>query len=149
MDRQRNWTILLLVLSLALPATGSAQTAQDLRELIEAQQQQIEEQARQFEEMRQRLEELEAAEAKTRATAKAAANQTTELADQATVTSGTPKIERVISGQINRAVNVGAGGNRTKVYNVDNDNSSSRLRFIGKGRPNETVGVGSVLEVEI
>lgn len=142
-----------IVAILAVTTLGSqpvlAQTAEELRALIEAQQQQMEEQARQLEEMRQRLEELAAAEAETRATAEAAASQAAELADEDLVSSGTSRIELAISGQINRAINVGADGNRTKVYNVDNDNSSSRLRFVGTGRPNETVTVGTVLEVEL
>lgn len=143
--------VLLLVSSVAFltPSLASAQSAAELRELIEEQQRQMEEQAQRLEAMQERLEELEVEQAATRETAETAASTAESVAAEPLVTSGTSKVELAISGQINRMANIGYDGDKTKYYNVDNDNSSSRLRFVGTGRPNEEVTIGSVLEIEI
>ena len=47
-------------------------------------------------------------------------------------TTGTDQVRLEISGQINRGVLLTDDGDRNDVFFVDNDNSSSRVRFVGK-----------------
>lgn len=61
--------------------------------------------------------------------------------------SGNKNVRLYISGQINRALLMADDGDNTDVFHVDNDNSSSRFRFVGEaGQGNVTAG--AVLEVE-
>lgn len=138
--------LLLAGIATTLPGVAGAQSIEELRDLIEAQQQRMEEQAAEMERMREQLEALEAEQAATRETAESAKTRADELGEEPLIRSGTDRVEIEISGQINRMVNVGADGENTKVYNVDNDNSSTRLRFVGRARPNEVITVGTRFE---
>lgn len=126
-----------------------AQTAAELRELIELQRQQLEEQARQLELMEQRLQEIEAESEVVRETAEEAERVAREAAERPVVASGGTGIELTLSGQINRMLTVGNDGDSTKLYHVDNVNSSSRLRVVGSARPTEAVRVGTNFEFEM
>jgi predicted porin len=65
------------------------------------------------------------------------------------VISGNDQIRVSISGQVNRAVLVSEDGDQTKLFFVDNDNSSSRVHIEGEGEINEDLSAGAVLEVEL
>jgi predicted porin len=69
-------------------------------------------------------------------------------ASAAEVSSGNDDITLTLSGQINRGVLYADDGAETAVLNVDNDNSSTRVRFVGVGRYNEDITVGTVFEVQ-
>ena len=64
-------------------------------------------------------------------------------------TTGTDQVRLEISGQINRGVLLTDDGDRNDVFFVDNDNSSSRVRFVGKADLTDDVTIGSVIEVQI
>jgi hypothetical protein len=66
----------------------------------------------------------------------------------AEVKSGNDKISLAISGQINRAVLWADDGDEDEIFHVDNDNSSTRVRFIGKGQFSENFSVGTQMEVQ-
>jgi len=57
-------------------------------------------------------------------------------------------VEVKLSGQVNRAVMWADNGNDSEVFNVDNDNSSTRFRFTGSEEVNDSVKVGVVWENE-
>ena len=57
-------------------------------------------------------------------------------------------VEVKLSGQINRAVMWADNGKDSEVFNVDNDNSSTRFRFTGSEEVNDSVKVGVVWENE-
>ncbi len=151
--RARTGSLVLAALALtaaaALPAAGRAQTAAELRELIELQRQQLEQQARQLELMEQRLEELEASSEAMQAAADAARRRADELEEVPMMRSGGTGVELALSGQINRMLTAGYDGDKTKLYNVDNINSGSRLRVVGSARPAEAVRVGTNFEFEM
>jgi hypothetical protein len=126
-----------------------AQSAAELRELIELQRQQLEEQARQLELMEERLRALEAEGEVVRETAEEAERVASEARERPTIVSGGTGIELALSGQINRMLTTGYDGDRTKLYQVDNANSSSRLRVVGSARPTEAVRVGTTFEFEM
>jgi len=57
-------------------------------------------------------------------------------------------LEVKLSGQINRAIMWADNGNDSEVFNVDNDNSSTRFRFTGSEQVSDSVNVGVVWENE-
>ncbi len=63
------------------------------------------------------------------------------------VKSGSKNVRLNISGQINRGVLIANDGDNTDVFHVDNDNSSSRFRFVGEADLDK-VTAGTVLEAE-
>jgi len=126
-----------------------AQTAAELRELIEVQRQQIEEQARQLQLLEERLEDLEARTIEVDEPPPPTVLPQPAVAEEARVRSGDTGVSLAISGQINRMLTVGSDGDRTKLYHVDNVNSSSRLRVVGSARPAEAVRVGTNFEFEM
>ena len=64
------------------------------------------------------------------------------------VRSGKDSIKLTPSGQVNRGVLIADDGNNTHAFHVDNDNSSTRMCFVGKGNFNEDVSVGTQIEVQ-
>lgn len=64
------------------------------------------------------------------------------------VKSGNDKVSLALSGQINRAVLYADDGDEDEVFYVDNDNSSTRVRFIGKGQFSDNFSVGTQMEVQ-
>jgi hypothetical protein len=64
------------------------------------------------------------------------------------VNSGNDKVSLALSGQINRAVLYADDGTDEEFFHVDNDNSSTRFRLIGKGTFSENFSVGTQMEVQ-
>lgn len=67
----------------------------------------------------------------------------------AAVSSGADRVKVSISGQVDRMEIYGNDGKSSSVRNVDNNISSSRLRFVGEGRINATTSGGFNLETQI
>ncbi len=65
------------------------------------------------------------------------------------VASGDTGIRLQLSGQVNRGVLFTDDGEQTDTFFVDNDNSSTRLRFTGEGDLNDRTTVGVNIEVQI
>ncbi len=59
------------------------------------------------------------------------------------------KASLTMSGQVNRAFLIADDGNDTEVFHVDNDNSSTRIRWVGKGKVTETFDAGMLIEVQL
>jgi len=140
---------LLVAGSLLVATPAPAQTVEELRELIELQRQQIEQQARQLEVLEGRLDELEAQAIDVEEPPPATVLPPSVVAEEARVRSGDTGVSLAISGQINRMVTVADDGDDTKVFSVDNTNSSSRIRFVGTASPTEEITVGTLLEAEL
>lgn len=68
--------------------------------------------------------------------------------EPAEVTSGNGNIKLSVSGQVNRALLYVDDGADEQFFNVDNDNSSTRLRFVGSGSYNEAISAGTIIEVQ-
>jgi len=64
----------------------------------------------------------------------------------APVSSGGDRVKLSISGQVDRALLYGNDGKASNLRNVDNNVSSTRLRFVGEGRVTDTMTGGSNLE---
>jgi hypothetical protein len=135
--------------AVALAPPAVAQDAEDLRQLIELQRQQLETQQQQLEAMERRLEELEQDSFREEFLQGIEPPTPPVIAEGARVTSGETGIDLAISGQVNRMVTLADDGDKTKLYNVDNDNSSSRIRFVGRGRTDGGLVVGSLIEAQL
>ena len=67
----------------------------------------------------------------------------------AEVSSGNDAVSLTLSGQVNRGLLYADDGTNSNVAHVDNDNSSTRFRMIGKGTLNEDITVGTQIEVQM
>jgi len=105
--------------------TAAAQTVEDLR--------------RQIEELNKRIDQVEE---------RTKASNSASSAKVGKVSSGNSKIKLELSGQVNRGLLFVDNGDTSEVFHVDNDNSSTRIRFIGKGQFNDDVTVGTQIEVQ-
>jgi predicted porin/outer membrane murein-binding lipoprotein Lpp len=107
---------------------GSAQTLDELKAQVR--------------EMSKRLQELEAKQ-----------EQLEEKADEVgvdtrNVISGKQGVKLTVSGQVNRGLLYVDNGDKDDLFHVDNDNSSTRVRFVGVGALTEDITVGSQIEVQ-
>ena len=62
---------------------------------------------------------------------------------------GRKRIELTVSGQVNRAIRYANDGTNDQIQHVDNDNSGTRVRWVGKGRLNEDISAGTVIEFNV
>ncbi len=130
-------TAMALVLGLTHMQPALAGTADELRLLRQ-----------QLAEMAKRMEVLEAKLAETAKQAEETAERMPQAAPQRVVTSGIDGVKLSISGQVNRGVLFADNGDDSEVFHVDNDNSSTRIRFIGQGQLTEDFSVGTQIEVQ-
>lgn len=70
------------------------------------------------------------------------------VATSTPVSSGSEKVKLSISGQVNRGLLYADDGTQGDLHHVDNDASSTRIRFIGEAKPNEKLTVGAAMEVQ-
>ena len=64
------------------------------------------------------------------------------------VSSGNTGVNLSLSGQVNRGLLFYDDGEKTDLRNVDNDNSSTRVRFVGKANFDEDISLGTNIEVQ-
>lgn len=128
------------VLGACMVASGPALAQDDPR--VDALQRQIEELQRQLDELRGEVREV-------RRLPPPPAPAPAPADGEPVVTSGNREVTLAISGQINRAMNFANDGKSTKYYNVDNDASNSRVRFVGTGDVTDDVTLGTKIEVAI
>ncbi len=122
--------------------------------MIEQMQRKQKEMERRFAEMQAKAQQAEQSAQKAEAVAvkaKTAASETKQATqtDRTTVTNANERISVEISGQVDRMITVSNDGQSTDVFQVDNDNSSTRGRLVGKGKINDQMSLGAELEVEL
>lgn len=151
MARKQLATALLAGVGLTALAGGPASAQnrdvqrqiEDLRRLVERQQQTIGE-------LQRRLEELQGEQAQTKARVEEGAEQARQkIVSQPLVQSGSPRVQVAITGQISRLLNVADDGRSTKAYFVDNNNSVSRLRLTGTAEVTERFTIGTNIELAV
>jgi hypothetical protein len=135
-----------------LLAAGDA-GAQSIEETLREMQAIIAAQQRQLQTLQQEVEALKAANTELRTTVTATEESVDVLEEtvgtEPLVTSGTPKVQLSVSGQINRAFNVADDGESTDYYFVDNDVSNSRVRFQGTGDVGDGTTLGTTIELAV
>jgi len=159
-------TLLLVVEPIYASAVSVQDTAADtgkierLEQVIVVQQQQIEVLQQQVRQLMEAVAgaQIEAQEAKAMAkdverrdsmgeTAKADDMQ--PPVEKIITSGGGDRVRLAISGQVNRAVNVVDDGKSTESYFVDNDNSESRVNFVGTAKIDEDLTLASRIELTI
>ena len=127
-----------------------ADTIDELKQIIQQQQQALEA-------LQKRVEALD----QTTATLSAQAPVSATPEEQRTlglpeprdaagvISSGQDRIKLSISGQINRAALVTDDGQEKDYFFVDNDNSSTRFRFIGAGQVTDDFSIETALEMQV
>jgi predicted porin len=143
--------IALSLIALALPAFAENTAAvNELKQVIETQQKQLNTLQEQLAEQGKLIQQLlakepaPAAKVETEGTIAASAAPKDKL-----VTSGEDRVKLSISGHVSRAVNVVDDGKESEAYFVDNDNSESRVNFVGTAKINEDLTLGSRIELTI
>ena len=125
---------------------ADAETLDRLERLIQQQQAQIEAQRKAIEDLKRQVEGLQAAPPPAAAPVAAAAEPA--AAEKLTVTTGTPKVNLQLYGQVNRGVLVVDDGEKTRGHQVDNDASSTRIGLQGAANPGGELEIGTRVEVQ-
>jgi hypothetical protein len=132
-------------LTLGQPAwsqsASDAATIEELRRIIQQQQQQLETLMKRVDELDQTTAEI---------TAQPAYADTAEALhkEPKVVASGQDRVKLSISGQVNRAFLATDDGDERDYFFVDNDNSSTRFRFVGVGQVTDDFSIGTALELQ-
>ncbi len=129
----RKWMALPLIVAMALVSgagatPGSAQTLDELKA-------QILEMSRRLQELEVKQEQLEQ-------------NADEIGVDTRNVISGKQGVKLTVSGQVNRGLLYVNNGDQDDIFHVDNDNSSTRVRFVGTGVLTDDITIGSQIEVQ-
>ena len=133
---------ILITFNVSMAQTDAA-TLAELRQIIAQQQQQLEVQARTLDTLQQQVQAL------SDNTDTASGEQAPVIKEQAKVTrSGQEKVKLTVSGQVNRGLLLIDDGEKTETFNVDNDNSSTRVRFTGAAKVTDDVSLGTQIEVQ-
>jgi len=136
------------------------ETVEELRRVIDAQQQQIETQQKQLDAQKQLLRNLQrqmeslADQTKTAVQVPAPAPHGpyhAPIADHENLvtTTAEERVKLSLSGWVNRAVNIVDDGKDTDAYFVDNDNAESRVNFAGTAKVTDDLTLGGMIELTI
>ena len=151
--------LLAFQLPFAAPAFAAggvdAETVARLEGLIKAQQQQLEMQQQQLQALQQQVGQFKQTVTETQAQAKEAKAVADEMKVanldpvKKPLTSGSEKVKLVLSGQINRAMNIVDDGDTTEAYFVDSDASNSKFRLVGTVKIDDDLTIGTRLELAL
>lgn len=130
----------------AKQVTVDSQVLEQLQKLVADQQKQLDSLQNQVHQFQQTATQAQAQAQEAKSVAEEA-KTTAEAPAAKTVISGQDRVSLTVSGQIDRAMNVVDDGDNTDAYFVDNNNSNSRLRFIGKAGIDEDLTLGSRFEI--
>jgi cell division protein FtsL len=165
--KRKNRTLMVAMLVAAQPLFTGIAAAEPVtvdRALLEKLQQVIEQQQQQLDALKQQMNALssatataqdQAAEASSRAKEAVQTARKAETVAQAApaeskvVHSGKKGVKLVVSGQVNRALNLTDDGDKTKLYNVDNDNSNTRIRLVGTAKATDDLTLGTRWEYAV
>ena len=157
------FVVLLLATQVLFVSTAVAQDTgkmQELMSVIETQQEKLEMQQKQLNEQMQLMQELQSQvenlvrdnkhigrEVPLHVERERSSWQDSKVGK--VVTSGEERVNLSISGMVNRAINVVDDGKHTDAYYVDNDNSESRVNFVGTAKTDDDLTLGTRIELTI
>ena len=146
-----------LLLAFQLPFAGTAfsaggavdaKTVERLENLIKAQQQQLELLQQEVAELKKTTADVQTQARAAKAVADEVKTASLDPVKKA-VTSGSDKVKLVISGQLNRAMNIVDDGDNTEAYFVDSDASNSRFRLVGTVNVDDDLTLGTRMEIAV
>lgn len=134
----------------AASAAGSvdAETVARLEKLIQAQQQQLQVQQQQLQDLQQQVSQLKPAGTADQTQSAETKTANLEPTDKGVI-SGSDKVKLVLSGQINRAINVVDDGDSTEAYFVDSAASNSKFRLVGTAELPDDLTLGLRMEIAV
>ena len=150
----RCWAALMFIAGIYLLISGPAMALDEaminrMAEVIQKQQAQIEAQARAIAALQKQVSTINDTAVKE---AKAAANaqvvKTSDIPPDVVRNQNGDKVALKIYGHANRAFLFADDGDSSDYYFVDNDNSSSRMGFLGEARVNDDITIGTRMEFE-
>ena len=134
-----------------MPALAEDSTdIHELKRVIQTQQKQLDTLQQQLAEQGKLIQQLLAKDPAP--TAKTGAKESVAVSHakkDKVVTSGEDRVKLSISGHVSRAVNLIDDGKETEAYFVDNDNSESRVNFVGTAKVNDDLSLGTRIELAI
>lgn len=159
-ERENMWnvfiTIFVFVLCILCNTTLEANSSdhwelKKLQEIIKHQQEELDKQA---EQIKKQAELLKTLQIKIEQMQKDNKEQKTTTATNTfpsaqILTSSNERLKVILSGQVNRAVNVVSDGLGTDVYHVDNNASNSRLRVVGLAKIDDDLLLGTRVEFAV
>lgn len=128
----------------SVAAVSIEERLEALEQLLQQEREKNEAQARTIEELQKKLDAMAAPGSTSVGVADAKDTETVKPVVQ----SGNDKVSVKLYGQLNRGVLIADDGDSTKTYQVDNDNSSTRIGLLGSVAPDADWGVGTRFEVE-
>lgn len=131
----------ILFLTIGNAAAQDTKTLDNLEKIIQQQQRQIEAQAKALEQLQKQVSAMQSEQQKI--VESGATKKGINI-----VTSGNKNAEVTLYGQVNRGVLLVDDGDDTTTYQVDNDNSSTRIGIAGKITPSEDMEIGTKIEVQ-
>lgn len=146
--KRKKLTAAAVLLGLSCSAsTGFASTSEmeminELKKIIQQQQEQLNKQAQQIDNLQRRID------GGAVATDHKAEMKEEDTALSSIIKSSYDNVDVRIYGQVNRAVLVADDGDSTETYFVDNSHSSTRMGLDGKVTVNEGFSVGTKIEYE-
>ncbi len=138
-------------IGLSGPALGQAAgdaALRELRQIVATQQEQIAAQALLLEQLQKRIEALGRTASRAEEQAERAVAATAGGAASNVVASGEERVSLTLSGQVNRGLLWADDGGTSELFNVDNDNSSTRIRAAGLANVTDDLGLGAAIEVQ-
>lgn len=151
----------LVLLGVAAAAATPAALAQTAAPTLSSTQAQIDELKRLIAEQQRMIEALEARVRQSETSNSAAESAATEakdtaeaarraIAEKPLVAAREKTATVTLSGQVNRMLTLADDGHSTKLYNVDNSNSSTRFNILAQHTPEDSeITVGAQIEVEL
>ncbi len=147
-----------MTIALTAPVTGRAQESeiQQLRALIKQQQAQIDAMSKKLESIAARSEQASIAASpagqptpQVKAEPAGASQKAAPATPPKMIASENENVSLAISGQVNRALLYVDDGDKQDIYNVDNDQSSTRIRLAGKAKLSEQWTAGTMIEMDV
>ena len=141
----------LIIAGLLLASSAQSVSAASVEERLEALEQLLQQEREKNEAQARTIEQLQKQLNAIGVSAKgpaSVAGQDVAAPAKPAVQSGNDKVSVKLYGQLNRGVLIADDGDSTKTYQVDNDNSSTRIGLLGSVKPLEGWGLGTKFEVE-
>ncbi len=147
----RSFLPCLMIVGLLLAGSAQSVAAASIEERLEALEQLLQQEREKNEAQAKTIEQLQnqlnAIEVPASGSA-VVAGQDAAAQAKPVVQSGNEKVKVQLYGQLNRGVLIADDGDSTETYQVDNDNSSTRIGLLGSVVPDEGWGIGTKFEVE-
>lgn len=143
MSKFRSLFLFFIFLMTCFPVTGIIKDARaDEKATLERLEKIILEQQAQIEALQKQVNKIQTQSEETQQAVQSAESS------KGFIKSGNKNTSVTFYGQVNRGILISDDGDNTNIYQVDNDNSSTRIGIKGLAKASESLEVGSKIEVQ-